>query len=168
VIAYSGSTAGWQSFSLVLPVLRHYLSMGKHYKSLFLSHDEPNIRELEKEFPGQVRRAWVSHTEVPGVLQACDLGILIRDQSVTNRVASPTKFAEYLAAGLPVAISANLGDYTEFVIRHNSGFVVEGGALPPLVRNSPAEQTRLNRLAIQTCTKEACKEQYQQLLAYLN
>ena len=167
VIAYSGSTAGWQSFNLVQPVLQHYLSMGKHYKALFLSPDEPKIRELSTEFPGQVRRVWVSHSDVPGVLQACDLGILVRDQSTTNRVASPTKFAEYLAAGLPVAISANLGDYSEFVAKHNCGFIVNGNTLPALERNSPAEQTRLNRLANDTCTKEACKSQYMQLLDYL-
>lgn len=167
VIAYSGSTAGWQSFRLAQPVLRHYLSLGKQYKALFLSPDEPNIRELSAEFPGQVKRAWVSHTDVPGVLQACDLGILVRDQSVTNRVASPTKFAEYLAAGLPVAISANLGDYSEFVAKHQCGFIVNGNTLPALERNSPAEQVRLNRLANETCTKDACKPQYMQLLDYL-
>jgi hypothetical protein len=167
VMAYSGSTAGWQSFRLVQPLLKHYLSLGNQYKALFLSPDEPNIRELASEFPAQVKRAWVSHTDVPGVLQACDLGILVRDQSITNRVASPTKFAEYLAAGLPVAISANLGDYSEFVTKYRCGFIVNGNTLPALERNSPAEQVRLNRLANETCTKEACKPQYMQLLDYL-
>lgn len=57
-------------------------------------------------------------------LQCCDYGILVREQSETNRVASPTKFAEYLYAGLKVLVSKNLGDFSEFVLEHDCGYVV--------------------------------------------
>lgn len=54
-----------------------------------------------------------------------DLGLMIRDDIPTNNVASPTKLPEYLLSGLPVIISKNLGDYTEFVEKNELGFIVE-------------------------------------------
>ena len=167
LLAYSGSTAGWQSFQLVKPFLQHYLKKGPQYKALFLSKDEPNIRELKQEFPDQVQQLWVGHLEVPSVLAACDLGILIREQSVTNRVASPTKFAEYLAAGLPVAISENLGDYSSFVVHQNCGFIVTNPPYPEIEKTNYTTRKRLNQLVLATSTKHACKKDYLQLLDLL-
>ena len=69
-------------------------------------------------------RAWVPHSEVFEVLAACDHGLLLREPTVTNRVAAPTKFAEYLAAGRDVLISPGLGDYTAFVEHEECGQVV--------------------------------------------
>ncbi len=54
-----------------------------------------------------------------------DLGLMLRDDIPTNNVASPTKLPEYLLSGLPVIISKNLGDYTEFVEKNELGFIVE-------------------------------------------
>lgn len=46
----------------------------------------------------------VPHEEVSAYLNAADIGFLIRDDCVMNRVASPTKLGEYLACGLPVIV----------------------------------------------------------------
>lgn len=167
ILAYSGSTAGWQSFGLVKPFLQHYLAKGEKYKALFLAKDEPNIRQLQEEFPGQVHQVWVPHPEVPSVLAACDLGILIREQTVTNKVASPTKFAEYLAAGLPVAISENLGDYSQFVSNHHCGFIVNSPPWPEPEKLHFTTRKRLNQLVLETCTKQACRKYYLLLLEKL-
>ena len=40
-------------------------------------------------------------------------------------MASPTKFAEYLYAGLKVLVSKNLGDFSSFVREHDCGYVVD-------------------------------------------
>lgn len=167
IIVYSGSTAGWQSFSIVKPFLQYYLRKESKYKALFLSKDEPSIRELEKEFPGQVKRVWLNHKEVPKILAGCDLGILIREQSVSNQVASPTKFAEYLSAGVPVAISENLGDYSDFVKNHHCGIVVKNGEFPQIEKVTFPTRKRLNQLVMETCTKNACQSNYKDLLQLL-
>ena len=75
-------------------------------------------------FPTQVDCKWLSHSEVGKHLNACDYGILIREQSVTNQVAAPTKFAEYLMCGLKVLISEKMGDYSDFTVAHDCGVVV--------------------------------------------
>ena len=59
--------------------------------------------------------------EVPRWLVASDLGLMLRDTTETNRVASPVKFGEYLAAGIPVVVSPHLGDCTGIVEDHNLG-----------------------------------------------
>lgn len=43
-----------------------------------------------------------SHNEVNAYLNAADLGVVLRDDHVMNKVAYPGKYVEYLAAGLPV------------------------------------------------------------------
>jgi hypothetical protein len=60
---------------------------------------------------------------VKDYLSISDYGILIREYSVTNKVASPTKFAEYLNAGLKVIISPEIGDFSAMVDKYNLGYV---------------------------------------------
>jgi glycosyltransferase involved in cell wall biosynthesis len=57
-------------------------------------------------------------------LNASDFGLLLRENTLVNNVASPTKFAEYLLCGLPVIISEGIGDYSEFTINKNVGIVI--------------------------------------------
>jgi glycosyltransferase involved in cell wall biosynthesis len=40
-------------------------------------------------------------------------------------VASPTKFAEYLACGLPVITTEYVGDFSLYVKEHNLGYVID-------------------------------------------
>ena len=121
VFVYSGSVAGWQSFELLSDFITPILLKSTENKLLFLSHSDENISKLKSQFPKQVYNKHLPVNEVPKYLVACNYGLLIREQSVTNQVASPVKFAEYLACDLPVIISENLGDYSDFIIEHNCG-----------------------------------------------
>jgi|ERR1700757_216272 len=125
VFVYSGSTAPWQSFELLEKTFTPFLSSNQNAKLLFLSKKNSDNLGLKAKFPKQVLIKWVEHKDVLTYLQCCDYGILIREQSETNRVASPTKFAEYLYAGLKVLISKNLGDFSSFVREHDCGYVVD-------------------------------------------
>ena len=121
IFVYSGSIAGWQSFGLLSEFLRPILVKDKTCNVLFLSNPDKSIDQLKQNFPDQVFVKHLQPNEVPRYLVACDYGLLIREQSITNKVASPVKFAEYLACGLPVIISDNLGDYSQFVRQNNCG-----------------------------------------------
>jgi len=125
IFVYSGSVSGWQSFELANHFLRHLFSKGKHYKVLFLTKDNVRVRILKKEFPNQIMIKWLEHDQVQRYLCACDYGLLIREKSVTNNVAAPTKFAEYLASGLKVLISDNVGDYSDFTRQHDCGYILQ-------------------------------------------
>lgn len=60
-----------------------------------------------------------SHNEVYKYLSAADCAILLRDNINVNKVASPTKFAEYINCNLPVYISHNIGDIDEISDKYN-------------------------------------------------
>ena len=115
VFIYSGSVSGWQSFELVTSFMLPLLKNQPSTRLIFLSGINQHIEKLIREYPGQVSRRWVPHHEVTRMLAAADYGLLLRDRKMTNFVAAPTKFAEYLSAGLQVIISKEIGDYTEFV-----------------------------------------------------
>ena len=126
VLVYAGSTAPWQSFELLEKIFVPLLRTDVRIKILFLSKETEDTKQLQKQFQGRVHVKWVQHSQVLDHLACGDYGILLREQSDTNKVASPTKFAEYLYAGLPVLISQNLGDFSEFVIANNCGSVLKG------------------------------------------
>ena len=67
---------------------------------------------------------------------------MLRELSTTNSVASPTKFAEYLFAGLPVLISDNLGDFTSVVKNSKVGMVYVQNTNELLNILKPSKETK--------------------------
>jgi len=161
VLAYSGSVAGWQSFDLLYSFIAPFLRSDPDIKLLFLADADSNILKIKNEFPSQVFHKKVLASDVPGYLLGADHGLLIREETVTNKVASPVKFAEYLACGLPVIISENLGDYSRFVKEQNCGALFQQASLHAI---SLEEKQRLNQLGIQHFTKSALRSEYVKLL----
>lgn len=68
----------------------------------------------------------VPQEEVRNYLCTADFGFLLREDSVVNNVASPTKFAEYLMSGVPAILTHCIGDYSEFTREYDTGFVMDG------------------------------------------
>ena len=168
VMVYAGSTAGWQSFKLLEGLLTSVLERQTTAKLLFLSREEANNRAIRDRFPGRVTITWLAEEQVPYYLAACDYGILVRENSVTNQVAAPTKFAEYLHAGLRVLISEGLGDYSDFVAKNKCGEVLKPGQVPELVTGSQSLRDSISTLAERHFTKEAYKTEYGKLLEALS
>ncbi len=63
------------------------------------------------------------HEQVARFLAAADVGMLLRKDSFVNRVASPMKFPEYLASGVPVIASEHVGDVSGVVEQERIGCV---------------------------------------------
>lgn len=147
ILVYAGSTAGWQSFSLLQEFLSPVLAKNKKVKVLFLSREDQNNKKLKSQFPEQVRIEWVKPEKVNYYLSLGDYGILLREETQTNKVAAPTKFAEYLISGLRVVISKGLGDYTHFVEKEACGEILDGEPLAGLKKATYAEKERLNVIA---------------------
>ncbi len=163
ILVYSGSTAGWQSFDLLQGFLQKIINNNKNIKVLFLSEKDKNVDQLKTEFPDKIFQTFVKHSEVSGILKSCDIGILIREKSVTNQVASPTKFAEYLSAGLPVIISEGIGDYTSFVKQNDCGWVLDESPLQ-MNRLNISERNRLLQLVNDHFTKKSHNASYTNLI----
>jgi len=164
-LVYSGSTAGWQSFDLLKPLLTRLLDQQPKVQVLFLSKRDANNSALEAAYPGRVAVKWLDHAQVAEALAGCDFGIMVREKTITNRVASPTKFAEYLSSGLRVITNAGLGDFSAMVAAHHLGLVVEEGQpLPELRQVSHEDRQRLRAFALAQFTKQAFGDQYRALV----
>ena len=125
LLAYAGSTAPWQSFALMESFLMPLMEKDERVKMLFLSKETTDIKRLMKRFPGRIVQKWVEHKEVLHYLSAADYGLLLREASVTNKVASPTKFAEYLFSGLQILITEDLGDFSSFILNKHCGLLLK-------------------------------------------
>jgi hypothetical protein len=165
IIAYSGSNAGWQTLEDLTEKLIPLFRENQLLTLLLMLKDVPAEFSLKKEFPDRVHSAWVKPEEVTAILSACDYGWMVREKSVTNKVASPVKFAEYLVAGLPVIISEELGDYPEFVLANKCGIVWNAKTNASFLPVIPYEEKlRIHKLALEHFSKENFKAAYQSIL----
>lgn len=164
-LVYSGSTAGWQSFELLNGLLRQALDAQPNVHVLFLSKRDANNSALEAAYPGRVEVKWLDHAQVAQALATCDYGIMVRERTITNHVASPTKFAEYLSNGLRVITNEGLGDFSELVRNEELGVVLrDREPLPLLTPVGEHERERLSRFAKERFTKQGFEQQYRTLL----
>ncbi len=163
-LVYSGSTAGWQSFDLLKRLLTQALDTWPNVRVLFLSRRDANNAALEAAYPGRVEVKWLDHAHVAGELAKCDYGIMVRERTITNQVASPTKFAEYLSSGLRIITNEGLGDFSALVKANGLGVVVDGWSLPELVSVDHTERERLRAFAVKHFTKQSHDASYRRLL----
>ncbi|MCW5898868.1 MAG: glycosyltransferase [Flavobacteriales bacterium] len=167
VLVYSGTVVGWQSLELLRDTVEPWLAGAPDRRMLFLSEDHPCIADLRQRHPGQVARMWLEHQQVRAALLECDLGLLLRDPCVTNRVASPTKFAEYLSAGLPVLISEEVGDLTKLVEKEDLGQVLRRDEALRVDKPDEAMRVRMRTVARERFTKQAHKASYRTIMHHL-
>jgi hypothetical protein len=162
VVVYSGSSAGWQSFSLIENMLQKWMTKDERVKLLWMTNKLDESSAFVKQFRNRINTAWVKPSEVPDYLLAGDHGLLFRENTVTNLVASPVKFAEYLYCGLNVVISEDLGDFSEFVKQHNCGSI---GVAENLSKTDHEQKRKNHELAGKYLTKEVYKDHYMKLLS---
>lgn len=164
LLVYSGSAAGWQSFDALFNWLAGILSQQQHVKLLLMTPIDSLKNTVLAEYADRVIIRWVAPQKVKQYLSMGDYGLLLREESVTNRVASPTKFAEYLAAGLKILISPHIGDFSEFVEKHECGQVVSETRSPQLSKVTEQERSKCFELSREYFTKDRLRDAYFRLL----
>ena len=169
VLAYSGSSAGWQSFPLLKVEAVRFLEADSHVKILLITDTPGQLSTLANDFPGRVLIKSCDHRQVFRLLNVADYGLLIREDSITNRVAAPTKFAEYLVAGCNVIIKGRVGDYNKFLKENNCGFVLNDVKTPGLSPLSDEQRENNNFLANQYFCKYSnyIEHKYRYLLSQI-
>jgi len=128
VVVYSGSMLAWQQPEAALTLCAHLRRSRPDVHLLVLTPDVEVARGLATrhgldEAAVTIRAA--RHDEVGGFLCAADMALLLRERHPLNAVASPTKFAEYVLAGLPVLVSRGIGDLDDAVARLDLGALVD-------------------------------------------
>ena len=135
-VLYLGGASGWQ---LPAETVTAFAALRRTTPSAFLLILTGNIETFTKlcQDAGIAADDFAitscPHREVAEVACAADAALLLRADNIVNRVASPTKFAEYLSMGLPVVITEVLGDFAGIVREFDVGAVVPASNEPELV-----------------------------------
>lgn len=171
ILVFSGSNFGWQSFDLIKQFCELQLNNDERLKIVFLSKKDEVIIELIEKYNNRIHCKWLAFDEVLDFLSMCDYGILLRLSNDTNNVASPTKFGEYLASGLPVIVSDNL-EFSKIVSLNHCGFLVHNNDLKIVNcdRVSFQEKERIKDVAKKYFLKSSFlnQESYNQIILNLN
>jgi glycosyltransferase involved in cell wall biosynthesis len=134
ILCYVGSLAVWQCGEEMLSLFSKLYQRDSTLFFLLLTpaseHESARIAAAAAGIPEDaVLVKEVTHDQVPACLQRVDVGLLLRRDDPVNRVSSPTKFAEYLAAGVPVLMTDVIGDYSADSSSENLGLVLRADEL---------------------------------------
>jgi len=129
-IIYSGGTQKWQNVDLMLESVKK--AQGNCSVTILTPDIETFRQKLEEHgLASGVQVLSVPKHEVYYYYCRSDLGYILRDNSIVNRAACPTKLVEYLACGVvPIVLQPEIGDFAEkgysFITLDRLG----GGILP--------------------------------------
>lgn len=126
VILYSGSLVEFQNVDTILSAFK--ISSNPNLKMLILTKDK-EIKPLIKKYDlasDKIKVKSLVYEEIEKYYHAADFGILIRDNTNTNKSAAPTKFAEYVNSGLSLIINSIEADYVQiFKDKKLEGFLLD-------------------------------------------
>lgn len=128
VLVYSGSIGTWY---MVDEMLDFYQAVRERWPGLF-------FLALVNRSPERVAEAlraraipdcdffvsWAQHADVPAYLAAADAAVAFIRPCLSKKSSSPTKYAEYLACGLPFAANAGVGDVEALLADGEAGALV--------------------------------------------
>lgn len=160
VLIYAGGISGWQSFDLLKELIETSFK-NPNVKLLMLSPQSEDVKTIQSLYPERVTRQWVDPENVHALLQIADYGLLLRENTVTNQVASPVKFSEYLNAGIPVILSAEIGDFSGLAKNENLGLIYPD--IQNLENCSYERKKSLNEFAANHLSKKSFEKSYQRL-----
>jgi glycosyltransferase involved in cell wall biosynthesis len=128
VLVYAGSIGTWY---LLDEMLDFYQAARARWPGLFLL---ALVNRSPETVAGALaargiaaddyRVTWARHEEMPAYLSAADAGIAFIRPCVSKRSSSPTKYAEYLACGLPMVANAGVGDVDDLLARTGAGAIL--------------------------------------------
>ncbi len=176
VVGYLGSLEWYQLADHMLRVFRLIQTVRSNALFVAITNHPDRMRSAlvgagihESAF----RVLCVHRRDVPGILPALDVGLLLRRSDALNAVACPVKFAEYLASGVPVVITPGVGDCSDIVATETLGACVSLerddaellGALAPVLQTTQGEAAALARRCRQYAAEHLSWQSYLRITA---
>lgn len=132
VIVYIGSFGGWYLTPEMIDFLSAAQARNENAFALIVTQrDAEKAKNLlltaglsENDFSVQS----VAPFEIPRFLKAADVAVSFIKKCYSKQAASPTKIAEYLAAGLPIISNEGVGDLNELIEGEKVGVILRGFA----------------------------------------
>jgi glycosyltransferase involved in cell wall biosynthesis len=129
-VLYSGTLGSWYLESEMARFATEVKKLRQKTKFVVLSRaDATSLRTLLVHagfHESDVIQRSVSPDAMPETLPAGDIGLSFIQSCFSKKGSSPTKVAEYLAAGMPVVVNGDIGDQAELRAERNACTVVSG------------------------------------------
>lgn len=128
ILVYSGSIDGWYLTEAMADFFVEFLKRkpDAHFLWLTTGRNE-RIRSLMQDrdiAPMNFTVIGAEPRDVPSYLSAADAGLALIKPCFSKLASSPTKYAEYLACGLPLIINAHIGDSDSLVTVEKVGLLI--------------------------------------------
>jgi glycosyltransferase involved in cell wall biosynthesis len=119
VFVYVGSLGGWYLTDETADLLATAHRQDPTTFSLILTQSPPAMITERLRARGVAERDYlvrqITPAEMPRYLKAADIAVSFIKPCYSKQSSSPTKMAEYLAAGLPIICNAGIGDLDELI-----------------------------------------------------
>lgn len=116
---YSGGNSPWQSIDEAYNIFSVFKRKYSESKFLIMSNSAIDVK-----YEDVIYRSF-SADKVFEVLFAGDVGFLIRSNSLTNKVAFPNKYLEYVRANLEIISTPYLSDISKEIKNENIGMILD-------------------------------------------
>ena len=127
VYVYSGQNQKWQMCEETIDIYKTIAEHRSNTRLVIYTLQTQFFKELcIKKGIYDAIIITVAHNEMYRYLDACDFGFCIRNNSIVNQVASPTKILEYVSRNVMPIISDSVGDFSLQFKNNNIGIVWEG------------------------------------------
>lgn len=181
VFIYSGSIGTYNLLEEMLDFFRAASDVITNSHFLILSHTPDAVSRAVEDKGIDTKDVTVTFSEranLADFLSLGDAGLIFRRPSVTAIAACPTKFAEYLACGLPVISGPRIGDLEEIINTRKIGVILQGfdtnsykdaaGKLAALLRDKNGIKKRCMDTAEELFSLERGAESYLNIYGRLN
>ncbi|MDW3176730.1 MAG: glycosyltransferase [Acidimicrobiia bacterium] len=160
IALYVGGMSPWQQPDLMMKTFSSLYKTDDSWRLLVATQDADSAARIAASHA--IPEALVAiethpHAKIAEIASAGDIAFLLRKPHLMNLCASPTKFAEYLEAGVPVAISNSLPTFSALCRSGRVGVEIQANAGPQEIANEIASFVDGNSRAgsSQLCRQES-------------
>ncbi len=108
-VIYAGGGQRWQNVDLMVDAIN---KTSGTYSYTILTHSQEAFSGIHPQVREKTTIKTVSSKQITEYYQNANLGFILRNDTIVNNVACPTKLIEYLANGVvPVVLSEKIGDF---------------------------------------------------------
>ncbi len=159
---YSGGSQKWQNIELMMDAMSR---ARQKYSFVILTPDIPFFEQRAAEYGlmDRVKMLSLPKSAVYEHYLRADLGFVLRDDSIVNRAACPTKLVEYLACGvIPIVLQPEIGDFAR---RGYSWIGLEQFVNDDLPSRDELETMRSNNYRLLRCMRDTADETMRRMAA---
>lgn len=125
---FVGAAGTWSMIDEVLAIFQKLREREPAARLLIVNRNEHAYIETRLDAagikPSDVELVAAQHREVPSLIARMTVAAAVRKPVYSQVACAPTKFAEYLACGVPCLVNAGVGDLAEIVEEDGVGVVL--------------------------------------------